>query len=293
VTTRKKPDPLVHGHTCGIHGITRSPLVECVLYPVRAALSGGIVTPNRPPLTASEAAARQGHPVTPLYVAGLWRYPIKTLGGEPLSTAVVRPGGIEGDRIVRVHGPEGVRTSRRHYRLLGLRGTWSHASGPLINGHRWDGPEALALVKAAAGDDAWLEACAGPERFDVLPLLVATDGAVAAFGRDVRRLRPNILIGGVHGLDETAWPGAELHVGDAIVRLDSLRSRCPMTTVDPDTLARDPEVLRDIGRRFGGRLALNADVARTGTIGVGDVVTLVHSGMGKGSRDPLFDRRIS
>ena len=31
-----------------------------------------------------------------------------------------------------------------------------------------------------------------------------------------------------------------------------------MTTVDPDTLDRDPEVLRDIGRRFGGRLALNA-----------------------------------
>ena len=28
-----------------------------------------------------------------------------------------------------------------------------------------------------------------------------------------------------------------------------------MTTVDPDTLERDPEVLRDIGRRFGGRLA--------------------------------------
>lgn len=46
-----------------------------------------------------------------------------------------------------------------------------------------------------------------------------------------------------------------------------------MTIVDPDTLRRDPEVLRDIGRRFGGRLALNADVA--GTIRVGDPVRLV------------------
>jgi hypothetical protein len=44
-----------------------------------------------------------------------------------------------------------------------------------------------------------------------------------------------------------------------------------MTTVDPDTLERDPDVLRDIGRRFGGRLALNADVARGGTIRTGDV----------------------
>ena len=43
-----------------------------------------------------------------------------------------------------------------------------------------------------------------------------------------------------------------------------------MTTVDPDTLAVDPQVLRDIGRRFGGRLALNADVSRPGRIAVGD-----------------------
>jgi hypothetical protein len=48
-----------------------------------------------------------------------------------------------------------------------------------------------------------------------------------------------------------------------------------MTTVDPDTLERDPGVLRDIGRRFGGRLALNADVARGGTIRVGDAVKLI------------------
>ena len=132
-------------------------------------------------------------------------------------------------------------------------------------------------MKAAAGDDAWVEAYAGPDRFDVLPLLVATDGAVDAFGRDVRRLRPNILIGGVDGLDEFDWPGARLQIGDAIVYLDSRRGRCPMTTVDPDTLARDPEVLRDIGRRFGGRLALNAAVERGGTIRVGDPVTLVRT----------------
>jgi len=213
-----------------------------------------------------------------LHVAKLWRYPVKTLAGEAVSAASLGPDGIAGDRLVRVRGPEGVRTSRRHYRLLGLRGTLGADGTPLVNGHRWDSAEALALVRGAAGDDAWLEPADADERFDVLPLLVATDGAVAAFGRDVRRLRPNILIGGVEGLGEIEWPGAELLIGDAIVRLDSLRGRCPMTTVDPDTLARDPEVLRDIGRRFGGRLALNADVVRGGVVRVGDAVTLaVHA----------------
>ena len=170
-----------------------------------------------------------------LYVAGLWRYPVKSLAGERLRSAAIDFEGVHGDRLVRVRGPEGMRTSRRHYRLLGLQGMLGPDGTPLIS----------------------------------------TDGAVAAFGRDVRRLRPNILIGGVVGLDEVHWSGAELHVGEVIIRLDSLRARCPMTTVDPDTLHRDPEVLRDIGRRFRGRLALNAEVGRGGTINVGDPVKLI------------------
>jgi uncharacterized protein YcbX len=210
-----------------------------------------------------------------LHVMGLWRYPVKTLAGEPLKVAELTLAGVSGDRIVHVRGPEGVRTSRRHYRLLGLKGTLGSDGQPLVNGYPWRSPEALALVRRAAGNDAWLYAHEGVERFDVLPLLVTTDGAVATFGRDVRRLRPNILIGGVRGMDEVSWPGGELHIGQAMVRLDSLRGRCSMTTVDPDTLERDPEVLRDIGRRFGGRLALNAEIVRPGTIHLGDPVTFV------------------
>jgi hypothetical protein len=233
-----------------------------------------VVTPNS--LVTCHTTEGRGIPLTmTLHVAGLWRYPVKTLAGEPLTTAVIGPDGIPGDRIVRVRGPEGVRTSRRQYRLLGLHGTLDPDGVPRIEGHPWNSPDALALVKAAAGGDAWLEAWEGRDRFDILPLLVATDGAVAAFGRDVRRLRPNILIGGVEGLDERSWPGAELHIGDAVVRLDSLRGRCHMTTVDPDTLQVDPQVLRDIVRRFNNRLALNADVVRPGTIRIGDPVRLV------------------
>jgi uncharacterized protein YcbX len=219
-----------------------------------------------------------------LCVESLWRYPVKSLAGEPLSEAAIGTGGIAGDRIVRVRGPEGVRTSRRQYKLLGLRGTLGVDGVPRIDGHLWNGPEALALVKRAAGADAWLEAWEELDRFDIMPLLVATDGGLAAFGRDVRRLRPNIVIGGVEGLDEREWPGRELHIirsgarsgdsGDIVVRLDSLRGRCNMTTVDPDTLAIDPQVLKDIVRRFGGKLALNAEVVRGGILRVGDRLEL-------------------
>jgi uncharacterized protein len=213
--------------------------------------------------------------VTGLRLDAIARYPVKSLAGERLDTAVLTALGVPGDRIVHVRGREGMRTARKYHRLLGLRGALDPQGVALVNGHPWHAPAALALVREAAGDDAWLEADDGPGRFDVLPLLVATDGAIAAFGRDVRRLRPNLVIGGVDGVDEFSWAGAELHIGDTVIGLDSRRGRCPMTTVDPDTLERDPEVLRDIGRRFGGRLALNASVIRAGRLAVGDPVRLV------------------
>ena len=171
-------------------------------------------------------------------------------------------------------GPEGVRTARRYPRLLGLHGSLS-PHGPLVNGHQWDTPAALSLVRGAAGDDAWLEAWDGPERFDILPLLVVTDGAIAAFGRDRRRLRPNIVIAGADGLEERSWEGARLQIGRALVRLESLRGRCVMITVDPDTLQRDPDVLKDVVRRFDGRLALDTSVERTGLVRTGDEAVLV------------------
>lgn len=214
-------------------------------------------------------------------LAAIYRYPVKSMAGEGVDSAVLTALGVPGDRIVHVRGPEGVRSARRQYRLLGLRGTVDTDGVPRVNGHLWHRPDALALVRAAAGTDAWLEAHDGPERFDVLPLLVATDGAIEAFGRDVRLLRPNLVIGGVDGVEEFSWAGAELHIGEAVVGLDSRRGRCPMTTVDPDTLDRDPEVLRDIGRRFGGRLALNARVITAGRIRVGDPVRLVRPSPGR------------
>ena len=210
-----------------------------------------------------------------LTVGALWRYPVKSFGGEPLAEADLRTSGIVGDRVVHVRGPEGIRTARRHHGLLGLHAVIGPDGEPVVDGRPWTSPEVLERVRAAAGADAVLARSDDRERFDILPLLVATDGAVAAFGRDVRRLRPNIVIAGVDHLDEFTWPGAELHIGEVVIALDSRRGRCPMTTVDPDTLDVDRGVLRDIIARFDGRLALNADVLRPGRIAVGDPVELV------------------
>lgn len=112
-----------------------------------------------------------------------------------------------------------------------------------------------------------------PERFDVLNLLVATDRAVAAWGSDVRRLRPNILIEGAD--DETTWRGKALEIGEVLIGLHSLRARCIVTSIDPDSGEQDLDVFRRIRQEFGGELALNSWVIRPGTVHVGDEARLV------------------
>jgi len=206
----------------------------------------------------------------------IWRYPVKTMAGEKLERATLGPLGIEGDRIVHVEGADGgVMTSRTHPRFLGHQGTLAPDGTPLIDGRPWDGPEAAATVVEIARPGARLVRYEGVERFDVLPLLVATDGAIAAFGHDLRRLRPNLVIGGVEGLAERDWPGGCLRIGEALIGVQDLRVRCIMTSYDPDTQVQDRKITQSIFQRFAGKLALNCFVIEGGQIALGDEVHLV------------------
>ena len=87
----------------------------------------------------------------------------------------------------------------------------------------------------------------------------------------------NLLIGGVPARAERAWPGHALVIGEAVIGIRSLRGRCIVTSVDPDTGAQDLDVFRRIRHRFGGRLGLDSWVIEPGTIRVGDPVTLEHT----------------
>ena len=202
-------------------------------------------------------------------IAELWRYPVKSMAGERLEVADVREDGIVGDRIVQVVSGAGrVVTSRTKPVLLSYRATLGADGEPLVNGQPWREVE-VPVGKLVRYD--------GVERFDVLPLLVATDGAIAAFGYDGRRLRPNIVIAGVEGLAERAWEGRQLRAGEVLIGIQGLRERCIMTTFDPDTQAQDVEILKKIRREFAGTMALNCYVIKPGGIAVGDEVELLPS----------------
>lgn len=208
-------------------------------------------------------------------VAAIWRYPVKSMAGERLDSIAIDANGLMGDRVVQVYDRRGRLVTARNYpRLLRLRATLGTDGEPLVQGLRWDSGEAAERVAAAVEPGARLRRFDGAERFDVLPLLVCTDGAVQLFKRDVRRLRPNLVIEGVGDSAERGWPGALLRLPHAEIRLADLRARCVMTTYDPDTTMQDHDVLRDIVSRFGGRLCLNAAVTTAGRVREGDSVEI-------------------
>ena len=212
-----------------------------------------------------------------MHVAELWRYPVKCMAGESLKSAELGQLGILGDRIVHVEDGQGrVLTARTHPRLLALRPTLGPDGEPLVDGRPWSDPEIGTRVETSAEAGARLVKYEGPERFDVLPLLVATDGAIAALGVDGRRLRPNVVIGGVDGLAEREWPGGDgCGWGQPSSRLLKLRGRCVMTTYDPDTQEQNLSVLRRIVREFGGHMALDCAVAKPGPVAGGDPVEML------------------
>jgi uncharacterized protein YcbX len=198
------------------------------------------------------------------------------MAGESLKTADFTESGVVGDRIVQVRNTAGqVMTARTKPLLLRHSATLGADNQVLVDGRPWTAEDVARDVEAAAGAGARLVQYESNDRFDILPLLVATDGMLAAVGYDLRRFRPNLVIGGVPGLSERQWEGAQLRIGAVVIGMEDLRTRCIMTTFDPDSGQQDLGVLRRIRREFNGRLGLNSHVISPGRISVGDAVELV------------------
>lgn len=121
---------------------------------------------------------------------------------------------------------------------------------------------------------------------DAFPLLVMTtsalrslSGALSTSAVDVRRFRPNIVIdtGDQPGHPELSWSGRTMSIGDAGLQLELIAPcpRCVMVTreVSPD-LPEDRRILRHIVRDLDQNVGLYAAARVSGSISVGDRVTV-------------------
>ena len=211
-----------------------------------------------------------------MWIHEIWRYPVKSMAGELLQTAELTEDGVTGDRILQVQNGQGrIMTARTRPLLLRHHAILDPGDQVLVDGRPWNAEAVARDVEAAAGPGTHLVESDPEHRFDILPLLVATDGMLSAAGYDRRRFRPNLVIGGVPGLGEREWEGARLRIGPVIIAMEDLRTRCIMTTFDPDSGEQDLNVLKRIQKEFNGRLGLNSAVIAPGRISTGDTVELM------------------
>lgn len=220
-------------------------------------------------------------------VADLWRFPVKSFGGERLRRAFVGPFGLIGDRRYAVDAGDGPITARRTSTLLSFRAGYGdgeaaeHATVTLPGGEVvpiGDASLAAALREAVAADVTFIESPMGI--FDAAPLHLLGEPSIAALGEaagmelDRRRFRANILVepDGGEAFAEDAWIGSRLRIGEVLVNVVVNTERCVVTTLDPDTGERHPDVLRALATTRENLFGVYARVVRPGWIATGDPI---------------------
>lgn len=224
-------------------------------------------------------------------VADLWRYPVKSFGGERVRSVFVGPYGFHGDRrFAAVTTGGAVVTARRKTALLGFRARFpdpdqielARVTAPGGLELAIDDPDLARMLAKELGHDAQL-ARSGAGIFDATPIHIVTDRSLREIDQwvgkelDVARFRPNIVIElepGLPAFVEDEWIEADLVIGQIEVRIVSPTERCVVTTIDPDTLDRDRAVLAHLAVARNNLFGVYAHVTRPGWLHIGDTVML-------------------
>jgi len=235
-------------------------------------------------------------PVPLATVSELWRYPVKSMGGESREELPVEHRGVVGDRLWAVVDPEGRlgsgKDSRRFRRIDGLLDCRAalDADVPVItlpDGGRVradDAEAAHVLGEVLHRDDLGLAVEASVPHHDAGPLHIVTLASVAAVRTvvddatvDVARFRPNVVIDTGHdaGYVENAWVGRRLRIGEVVVEVTEGTERCVMVNASQPGLTRSHQVLRRISSGNGLALGVYATVVRPGVLRRGATVTFL------------------
>lgn len=238
---------------------------------------------------------RDSNGLTPVArVVGLWRYPVKSMAGEPVSEIDVSWNGFAGDRrwaFVR----EGISQSGIPWLTLRERAEMSHYFPSIVNPAMPD--QSQVNVRTPAGvtydiTDAALTSELYPPGarvikynrgiFDTFPLSIITTQSIAALAASVgvrlgvERFRPNILLDAADGAPfiEDEWVGSMLQIGGMLMRVDKRDGRCAVITIDPLTTQRNPEILRAVARDRAGCVGIYGSMVKPGRLALHDPVYL-------------------
>ena len=231
-------------------------------------------------------------------VLELWRYPVKSLGGERLDEAEIGDAGIVGDRGWGIHHADTgtVLTARRAPELLFASARMSGPDEVMI-----ELPDGTVVSSTDPGVDAalsdWLQrpvtlvrpgtegatyenpmdienegdwiSWQGPawSFHDSTKSMLSIVGADSLGDRDVRRFRTNVV---VEGGTEDDLVGTSVALGTAALTVTKQIDRCVMVTRPQPGIQRDLGVLKQIIAERDNCLSVGALVDSPGRVAVGD-----------------------
>jgi len=232
------------------------------------------------------------------YVEAIFRYPVKSMGGERLEAANLGWHGLEGDRRLAFRrlddrgGFPWLTASKLPDLLLfapqrrGAQGdlpthirTPDGEETPIFGedlatevGRRYGSPVQMMHLKNGIFDDASISVIASDTVHEI--------GRLSGRSLDVRRFRPNVVVRLLRSLpfQEDEWVGSVLSFGegdDAPAITATMRDlRCSMLNLDPDSASLAPEVMKAIVRANQNNAGVYGAVTRVGRVAVGQPILL-------------------
>lgn len=234
-------------------------------------------------------------------IKSIYRYPVKSMGGEELTSAQLGWHGIEGDRrfaFIRAGNMSGfpwLTASKMpeliRYKAYHIDG--GNPSSPIVRVRTPDGAdtevghESLQQRLATSFGSEVTLIRLGNGIFDDAPVSLISMTTLAILEKesgcehlDVRRFRPNLLIEPTDdtSVREDAWVGKTVlfgsHANAPSLRVTTHDIRCVMVNLDPETAVAEPRVLKTIARSRQNCAGVYASVLNTGTLSAGDAIYL-------------------
>ena len=234
------------------------------------------------------------------HVEAIFRYPVKSMGGERLEAANLGWHGLEGDRRLafrRMDDRSGfpwLTASKLPGLILftplrrkgGDGGDLpTHIRTPdgvemavfgddlaTEVGRRYGAPVEMMQMKHGIFDDASISVIASDTVHEI--------GRLAGLSPDVRRFRPNILVRSLRPVpfQEDEWLGGVLSFGEGdhapAISVTTRDVRCSMVNLDPDSASPAPEVLKAVVRVNQNNAGIYGTDTHTGSLAVGQSIFL-------------------
>jgi len=234
------------------------------------------------------------------HVEEIFRYPVKSMGGERLEAANMGWHGLDGDRRLafrRIDDRSGMPwlTASRLPDLLlfapqpredGAQGDFpTHVRTPdgeempvfgedlaAEVGRRYGAPVQMMQLNHGIFDEASISVIASDTVREI--------GRLAGRSLDVRRFRPNVVVRLLRPIpfQEDEWLGGVLSFGEGdnapAVTITMRDVRCSMVNFDPDSASPAPEVLKAVVRANRNNAGIYGAVSRIGRLEVGETITL-------------------